>query len=163
MVSFLLQESSVGWDLQNFGREPTLAEKLYVLLVLVSIAVGVVQLVRNWTLLPPFRRLPSESSRRAALLFHRHALSLQRWMILNVLGWGAGTVAGLLELFRGTWSSRAVGMQFVAGGLEEVLAAVGTVLPDSDHSLPRALAHSLAGRAPRALRKSPGSGLAAHS
>ena len=149
----LLQGPDAGWQLSKEWVEPILAVKLYVLLVLVSIAVAALQILRNWILLPPFKSVPAEVGQRAGAVFRRQTLSLQRWMILNVLAWAAVTVAGLIELFRGVWVSRTAGLQVIAPGLEEVLWPSGLFFLNFDNSSTScALAYSLAGRASRALR-----------
>jgi hypothetical protein len=121
-MCLLFQEpGAIGWQLDQMWVEPILAVKLYVLFVLVSLAVAITQLARNWIFLFPFRHMQPESARRAAVVFPRQALSLRRWMILNILAWATVTVAGLINLFRGVWVSRTVGTQVTALGLEQVL------------------------------------------
>lgn len=118
----LVQNADEGWHLSKMWVEPIFAVKLYVLFVLLSLLVALVQLLRSWILAPPFRRTLTDSAQRPVPVFRRQALSLLRWMVLNALVWAGVTVAGLSSLFRGTWSSRPVQMQFFALGLlEEVL------------------------------------------
>ena len=114
-----LQNPGDGWQPVYIWVEPILAVKLYVLFVFVSLLVALVQLLRNWFLVPPLRSALTDSAQRAVPVFRRQALSLLRWMGLNVLVWAGVTVAGLISLFRGTWSSRPVQMQFFALGLLE--------------------------------------------
>ena len=119
LVCGLFQESSVEW--QPMWREPILAVKLYFLLVVASLFVAVAHFARNWILLPPFKHVQAKSSRRAAAVFRRQALALRRWAILNVLGWVAVTLAGLLNLLRGLSVSRTVGLPVMAFALEDLL------------------------------------------
>ncbi len=103
-------------------REPILAVKLYFLLVLASLVVAVAHVARNWVLLPPFKHVERRiSRRRTAAVFRRQALALRRWVILNVLGWVAVTLAGLLNLLRGLSLSRTVGLPVMAFALEDLL------------------------------------------
>jgi hypothetical protein len=116
------EPGTVDWQLIQTWVEPILVVKLYVLLALFSIAIAAVYIVRSWVLFPRSRGAQTELSRRTKkAVFHRQAVSLRRWMILNILAWGAVTVAGLIELVRGTWVSRTAAIQLVAGGLAEVL------------------------------------------
>ena len=111
----LFQEpGTVGWQLDQMWVEPILVVKLYVFLALVSIAVAAAYIVRDLLLFRSSGRAQTEVSHRAKAVFRRQAVSLRRWMILNILAWGAMTVAGLIELLRGTWVSRTVAMQLVA-------------------------------------------------
>lgn len=119
LVCWLFQETSVEW--QPMWREPILAVKLYFLLVLASLVVAVAHVARNWVLLPPFKHVDAEPGRRTTAVFRRQALSLRRWVILNVLGWVAVTLAGLLNLLRGLSVSRTVGLPVMAFALEDLL------------------------------------------
>lgn len=125
-VAGLLFHQDVGWDL-TVDAHPSLALQLYRLFVLISLVVGVASICRSWILVPPFRHVPTEIAYRAATTFRRQAVSIRRWMILNVLGWGAITVTELIDLFRGMWVSRTVGMQVIAVGLEDVLRPSGVL------------------------------------
>lgn len=116
-----LQEPDVGWHLDQMWVEPTLLMRLYILLVLLSIAVAIAQAARSWFLLSRFSRLHAESSSAVAIVFHRQARALQRWMILNTLGWASATTAELSAVFRGVWVSRTVEMRVVATAVEAVL------------------------------------------
>jgi hypothetical protein len=125
-MCLLFQASeTMGWQPDQMWVQPILAVKLYVLFVLVSVAVALTQLARNWIFLFPRRNVHPESARRAAVMFPRQAVTLQRWMILNILAWAAATVALLMNLFRGVWAARTVRMQVMALGMEQVLQPSG--------------------------------------
>lgn len=113
-------KQEVGWDLTVDAHAST-SFLLYMLFVIVSLAVAAANVCRNWILVPPFRRIRTAVAYRAEATFRRQALSLRRWMILNILAWGAVTVSGLIELVRGTSVSRSVGMEVIAGGLAQAL------------------------------------------
>jgi hypothetical protein len=115
------EPGTIGWRPDQIWVEPIFAVKLYVLFVLVSLVVALTQLARNWIFLFPFRHVQPESARRAAVAFPRQALSLQRWMILNILAWATVTVSELINLFRGVSVFHSVGMQVMALGLVQLL------------------------------------------
>lgn len=118
----LLQNPDEGWHLVKMWVEPILAVKLYVLFVLVSLLVALVQLLRNWFLGPPFRHLPADSAQRVALIFRSQALSLRRWIFLSLLAWAGVTLAGTLNMLGGISASRGnIGLPLMADVFADLL------------------------------------------
>lgn len=146
-VAILFFHQEVGWDL-TVDAHPSLSLQLYVLFVVVSLAVVLANICRNWILLWPFTRMQGEADLRIACVFRRQALRLRRWMVLNILAWAAVTLAGILNLLRGLSAQRFAGLprdRLRPTGCPEPFSAVP--LDDRD-SLCRTLAHPLACGAP---------------
>lgn len=82
-LAVLVFRQGPDWDLVTIHTTHPLVFRFYVLLVLVSVAVALANICRNWILLPPFRQVRTNAAYHAASTFRRQVLSLRRWMILN--------------------------------------------------------------------------------
>jgi hypothetical protein len=117
-----MQEGAT-WDYSTMITEPSLALKLYVLFVLLSLLVTAANLIRCWLVLPPFRhKTPkSNSSGPAVSTLRRTALSLRRWLSLNLLAWALVTCSGLLTALRGLAAQKTVGTSLLIWLLYDLL------------------------------------------
>lgn len=120
-VGVLFLQQGTDWSPVFIDREPSVLLRVYLFLVLPSLVVVFANLCRNWILILPFRRAQTKVAFRAAAVFRRQALSLRRWIGLNILAWALVTLAGLLQLLDGTSVQRVVGVPIMALGLRDAL------------------------------------------
>jgi len=121
LLCLLPQDSGeVGWDLVVDGKPP-LPSVLCSLFMTAFLVVAIAHLARNWILVPPFRRAAAETLLRAVMAFRRQALSLRRWMILNVLVWAILTVWALLKALVALSAVRTVPLWGIASELLELI------------------------------------------
>jgi hypothetical protein len=91
-------------------REPTLAVKLYVLVVFASFIIAVVHLARFWQTARTRRRSQGNLSLNALQPLRNRARSLKQWMLLDCLAWSIATVDGLGRLVKGSDARRPIGL-----------------------------------------------------
>lgn len=115
------QQPSVQWDYATTVGGGSLLVDLYVLLALVSVVVALVHILGNWILVPPLRRVPEDFGQRAAPVFRRQALSLRRWMFLNLLACAGVTLAQLRNELGGFAAQQTTALPVVAEVLRSLL------------------------------------------
>ena len=96
-----MQEPEVGWDIVAIHRDPSVATRIYALVLLVSVLAGLVHLTRNWWTVRPFARNLSGLAKSSMLLFRAQAQSVNRWILLDLLAWAGVTLGGVRTSLRG--------------------------------------------------------------
>jgi len=104
-----MTQNDVGWDFVSVQREPTLAIKVYVLVVLASFIVAAVHLVKFWRSARILKRFDGNLDFDALLPLRDRALSLKRWIVLNILAWGVVAVYGVGNITKGIGSQKSIG------------------------------------------------------
>lgn len=108
-----MPQNDVGWELVSIHREPTLAIRLYALVVLASFVVAAIQLVRFWRTARTLKRADGNLDFNALLPLRNRARSLKQWMLLDCLAWSIATVDGLGSIVKGSDAQRAIGLPLV--------------------------------------------------
>jgi hypothetical protein len=104
-----MQEPEVGWDVVAIHRDPSVATRIYALVLLASLLAGLVHLIRNWWTVRPFARNHSYLDNSSMLFFRTQAKSINRWIPLDLLAWMGVTLAGVQTSLRGLAMQKAFG------------------------------------------------------
>ena len=88
------------WDLRAIYVEPSIASRLYMLLLLVCCVVALIKLFKVWRVALPFRFSSKQYSHAYLRQLQASALSIRQWIGFALLAWGVLASIRLTETCR---------------------------------------------------------------
>ncbi len=93
-------QDQTRWDLRAIYVEPSIASRLYMLLLLVCCVVALIKLVKVWRVGLPFRFSSKQYSLTYLRQLQASAISIRQWMGFALLAWGVLASIRLTETCR---------------------------------------------------------------